>query len=146
MEPQYQPLSKTEIAIEKILEVIERIYLRIKGGAQPLMLRYDFRVERELRAKYQSWVQEGMAEYVHTIRIPSAEEMRINPPSHEQRYRKVIEGERVSWVPEGNYVPDYGEYRSMRKTYERQSWLPVGIYDDFGNFTGQMEIYRYRKQ
>ncbi len=155
-----QPLTKGEIRAEKFLLAIERQYVKIKNS---LLFRYKPKGEALLRRQCEALVKAGQAEFVGTMRIPSEEDMRVTPKK-KKRFKKVDHHESHAeghdekkkddeWYEEEEetkhekYKPSYAEYRRIRHIYEGHQELyftykAVGVYDEIGEFTGKMRLYK----
>jgi len=155
-----QPLTKGEIRAEKFLLAIERQYVKIKNF---LLFRYKPKDEAVLRRQCETLVKAGQAEFVGTMRIPSEEDMRVTPKKT-KRFKKVDHYESHTeghdekkkddeWYEEEEetkhekYKPSYAEYRRIRHIYEGHQELyftykAVGVYDEIGEFTGKMRLYK----
>jgi len=165
---EWKPLNKFEAAIEKVLEIVEKAYVKTKNFLQPLLLRYNPDRENAREKEYEEEMEktaqernerrandekiifkEGEMEYLTEVEVKSAEDLRINKKKDEyedvvmtdEHGKDHIVKKKVEHKHK-KYKPDYGEYKWMRKQYERDGYFPVGVYDEYGNFTGKMKIYR----
>lgn len=171
---QEQPLGKWDIFLENLFDRIEAAGTKIKKGLQPLMLRYNPDKEAKEQAKYDRMVANGQAELVYRYKMPDEKEMLVNPPKDEKKKlpkkEEVSEDgedhERLEAImnflksDESNekkseakeYKPSFITYKDMKKTYIRDTeafhnfyYRAVGVYDQKGNFTGNVRVYRINK-